>query len=253
MSINQQDRFVVDVGNTSIACAAIKSGDVISPNRIETSSIVSIEDVSSLFENLRVRSGVDSEIIVVCAGVERIRSLIEQYREINSKKVDFISGRNLCGAKVSYETIETLGPDRIANTLAASNLFSTPTLVVDCGTAITIDLVDADGVFVGGMIAPGLETSKNALVHFAPSLPEVNISVATNIVATNTISCIQSGIVNGAAAMIDGVANKLSKINTDLVVVITGGHSSILFPLLEHKAIHDEWLTLKGLGFAKTA
>lgn len=251
MSDIENSRCVIDVGNTTIATALFIDGQVHFPERISTDKVQSSSDVEKLIQNVRDRTSLDFNETVVCVGVSRVRDLLEKYGETNAVDFKFVSGVNLAGAKVIYETPETLGPDRIANTIGAAKVFSQPTLVIDCGTAINIDLIDVDGNFVGGMICPGLETQRDGLTHFAPSLPEVPLVAPEDLIGTSTIGCIQSGILNGSAAMIDSIASRLSERYSKLKVVITGGFSSSIFPLLTIDAEHDEWLTLKGLGFAE--
>ena len=145
--------------------------------------------------------------------------------------------RLLCGAKISYETPETIGPDRVANSIAAQVIYKKNVIVVDCGTAITIDAIDENGIFVGGVIAPGIETQRNSLTQSAPALPEVELSVPDDIL--------------GSSSMIDSVVGKISAKNGYNTFVLTGGNSHILKSILETDFIHDDFFTLKGLGLAK--
>ncbi len=245
-------RCVIDVGNTSVASAFFNKDEIVTPLRESTSRFSTLASVAQLISDVHGRSGRQSEEIVVCIGVASIRELFEEYSQTSPVPVHFVSGNNLAGAQVSYETPETLGPDRIANAIAATHLYTQPTLVIDCGTAITVDLIDGNGVFDGGLIAPGVQTSLNALTHYAPSLPHVDLVAPRNLIASNTIECIQSGVIFGAAAMIDSVINRVQKFNPTIEVVLTGGHSRLLEPVLESSIVLDEWLTLKGLGYAQT-
>lgn len=253
MSRSNANRCVIDVGNTSIASALFSSDQVLNPIRIETGEIENVSDVDNLVQQVQMRTSQSFNEIVVCAGVAKLRELIEKYGKQNSIKINFVSGQNLCGAKILYETPETLGPDRIANTIAVTKLFTQPTLVVDCGTAINIDFINLEGQFVGGMIAPGPRTSRDALTHFAPSLPEVPIIAPKSLIGTSTMTCIQSGILLGAAAMIDSVVSQLRYEFGGIKTLVTGGYSNVIFPLIKSEATHDEWLTIRGLGFADIA
>lgn len=245
-------RCVIDVGNTSIASAFVYNDEIITPLREPTSAYTTIAQLSQLISDVHGRSGRQSDEIVACVGVAHLRELMDDYAGSSETPVSFVSGSNLCGAHISYETPNTLGPDRIVNSIAVTHAYKQPTLVIDCGTAITIDLIDGNGVFDGGMIAPGVQTSLNALTHFAPSLPDVELVAPRNLIASNTVECIQSGVVYGAAAMIDSVIDRVKKFNPNIEVVITGGHSNLLAPLLTSSVTHDEWLTLRGLGYAET-
>jgi type III pantothenate kinase len=240
------ERYVLDVGNTTAAFALFTDGDVINPQRMATNLIVSLDDFSPMFNN-----AITSEShIVACVGVPRVADLLREYQQQVGCSLSFIDGRHLGGANVIYETPHTLGADRIANTVAVLKQDFVPCVVIDCGTAITIDVVNSDREFIGGLIAPGLETSRNALLHYAPTLPEVDLVAPIDIVGTNTVMCIQSGVMHGAAAMIDNVLEKLHRHYGITKYVLTGGHAPVLFPLLHSDVVLDEWLTLKGLGVA---
>lgn len=250
MNQSKMNRCVIDVGNTSIASALFSDDQILNPTRIDTGEIENLSDVDDLVQQVQKRSSQAYNEIVVCVGVARLRDLMEKYGKQASIKIHFVSGQNSCGAKILYETPETLGPDRIANTIAVTRLFTQPTLVIDCGTAINIDFINSEGHFVGGMIAPGPGTSRDALTHSAPSLPEVPIRAPESLIGTSTMTCIQSGILFGAAALINSVVSQLKQEYGDIQTVVTGGYSNLIFPLIKVEATHDEWLTLRGLGFA---
>ena len=243
-------RLVFDVGNTALSYALF-DGDLIDPQRIRTNEIKTTLDISNLVDDAIKASENDVSEIVVCAGVSRVRALIYDFAHISDIPVHFVYGSNLCGAKISYETPETIGPDRIANAIAAEKTYGKNTIIVDCGTAITVDAIDSKGVFIGGVIAPGIETQRNALVQFAPALPEVELEVPEDILGTNTIDCIRSGVLYGASSMIDTVVKKIAAKNGFDTFVLTGGNAHILLPILETEFIYDEFFTLKGLALAE--
>lgn len=242
-------RLVFDAGNTTLSYALF-DGELIEPKRIRSNEIKTTLDFSNLVD--KAQSDCENAIaeIVVCAGVSRIRALIYDFAHDSEIPVHFVYGSNLCGAKISYETPETIGPDRVANAIAAEKTFGSNVIIVDCGTAITVDAIDSKGIFVGGIIAPGIETARNALVQFAPALPEVELSLPQDILGTNTIDCIRSGVLYGASSMIDSVVKKIAAKNGFDTFVLTGGNAHILQAILETEFIYDEFFTLKGLALA---
>lgn len=243
-------RLVFDVGNTTLSYALFDN-DLIDPKRIRSNEIKTTLDISTLVDGAQKDCGNTISEIVVCAGVSRVRALIYDYAQVSDIPVHFVYGSNLCGAKISYETPETIGPDRVANAIAAEKTYERNVIIVDCGTAITVDAIDSEGIFIGGIIAPGIETQRNALVQFAPALPEVELSLPGDILGTNTIDCIRSGVLYGAASMIDSVVAKIAAKNGFDTFVLTGGNAHILQPILETKFIYDEYFTLKGLALAE--
>ncbi|MBP9115944.1 MAG: type III pantothenate kinase [Acidimicrobiia bacterium] len=243
-------RLVFDIGNTTISYSLYDDG-LVNPKRIRSNEIKTTQDITELVISALKESNNELDEIVVCAGVSRIRALVYDYASVSTIPVHFVYGSNLCGAKISYETPETIGPDRVANSIAAQVIYKKNVIVVDCGTAITIDAIDENGIFVGGVIAPGIETQRNSLTQSAPALPEVELSVPDDILGSNTIDCIKSGVIFGSSSMIDSVVGKISAKNGYNTFVLTGGNSHILKSILETDFIHDDFFTLKGLGLAK--
>jgi type III pantothenate kinase len=232
-------RLVIDVGNTTIAYGAFDD-DIKNPQRINTDSIQSASDLATIVDSA-------TEIVVAC-GVERIKEL---FSELKKYTFNYVSGTQPGGAIIDYDTPETLGPDRVANAIAARDIPDKPVLVIDCGTAITIDVIDENGTFIGGLISPGLITQRDALVNAAPSLPEVELASPQASIGRDTITSIQAGVIDATARMIDSTIDDFTKKYLIKSVILTGGDSHILFPLLRSHVIHDEWFTLVGLGLAE--
>jgi len=153
------------------------------------------------------------------------------------------------GIKNCYQSAATLGIDRLVNAAAAYHLYhrpDRPLIVIDMGTATTIDYVDAQGAFIGGAIAPGLISAYTGLRSLAPALPEIVIERAQRPIGRSTMECMASGIVIGHAAMIREMA-RLMDIEGDPIVIVTGGLSAVLEDWFPKDYIIDRDLTLKGL------
>ncbi len=243
-------RLVIDVGNTNIDYGIFIDGELSTPESIPTNEILNAQDIENVLGKFLNNLDIIVSEAVICCGVARITSVLQGCTSFENMKVSYLNGKNSGGAKIDYETPETLGPDRVANTIAATQIYGSPVLVVDCGTAINIDLIDRDGQFSGGIIYPGLHTGRDALASHAPALPEVQITGEVKLIGRNTIECIQSGLINGAVALINHVIDEVSNYNEGLIVVITGGHGPIIHPLLHSGTILDVHMTLKGLGLA---
>ena len=154
------------------------------------------------------------------------------------------------GLPVLVDNPREVGTDRIANALAAVHLYGAPCIVVDVGTAITIDVVSPAGAFIGGVIVLGIETATDALGTAAAQLRWVELLRPRSVVAKNTVEALQSGAIHGFAALVDGLVARIrteQSLNDDVAVVLTGA----LAPLLAGELtapIHDEpLLTLRGL------
>ena len=144
------------------------------------------------------------------------------------------------------------GADRIANALAAKELYGAPAIVLDFGTATNIDVIDESGSYIGGIISPGLQTSADALFNSAARLPVLDLAPPPKVLGTTTKTAVQSGLVYGEAAKVDtlirALQNERSMLNTSkLPIIATGGFASLIAPLISAVTHTDEQLTLKGL------
>lgn len=147
----------------------------------------------------------------------------------------------------------TVGADRLINTLAASRLYRRDTIVVDLGTATTFDCITSDGVFLGGVIAPGVRTSAETLIRRTAKLPPTELYAPDKVIGTRTEDCIRAGVVFGAAAAVDGLVRRIIGAwprPTRPFVVATGGLAEMMRPLCETLELVAPELTLEGLRIA---
>jgi len=147
----------------------------------------------------------------------------------------------------------TVGADRLINTLAASRLYACDTIVVDLGTATTYDCITSDGVFLGGVIAPGVRTSAETLFRRTAKLPATELQAPDKVIGTRTEDCIRSGVMYGAAGAVDGIIRRIIQAwprPTRPFVVATGGLAEIMRPLCETLDFVAPHLTLDGLRIA---
>lgn len=152
------------------------------------------------------------------------------------------------GMPIRYDNPHEVGADRIVNGIAAYQAFGGPVLVVDFGTATTIDVVDADGAYLGGAIAPGLETSAEALFRKAARLSTVDLVDPGQAIGRNTRASVQAGLLLGEAAKVDGLVRRSwTELGTETRVVATGGLAERMAGMCETITDVDPDLTLKGL------
>jgi type III pantothenate kinase len=195
--------------------------------------------------------------IAVCSAVPHVlhelRDVVSRYyRDVPSVVVE--PGVKT-GLPVLVDNPREVGTDRIANALAAVNRYGAPCLVVDVGTAITIDVVNPAGAFIGGAIAPGIETATDALGAVAAQLRRVELVRPRSVVAKSTVEALQSGAIHGFAAMVDGLVERIrteQSLDPATPVVLTGALAPLIADELTTPIRHDPLLTLHGLQHAFT-
>ena len=151
------------------------------------------------------------------------------------------------GLAIRYDNPREVGADRIANGAAVFDLYGGPSIVVDFGTATTLDVISGEAEYLGGSISPGVEISLEALVGKAAALSTVELTEPRSVIGKNTGESIRSGVLYGYAAQIDGLCERFAKEIGECTVVATGGLAGMIAP---HTNVVDEvepWLTLHGL------
>ena len=149
---------------------------------------------------------------------------------------------------IDIESPSQLGKDRMADALGAVTCYGAPAIVIDFGTATTFGVIDAECRFLGGLIIPGVKTSLSALSQRASQLPAINIEKPKHLVGRNTLECMQSGILYGTAAMIDGLIDRLlPTLSGPVHLIATGGMAKDIVPHCRHQIEIDKYLLLKGL------
>jgi type III pantothenate kinase len=152
------------------------------------------------------------------------------------------------GIAIRHEHPQDLGADRIANAVALEALVGGPAIAVDLGTATSLEVLDASGAFVGGAIAPGIETSRAALAAAAARLPDVELVRPERAIGGSTVAALRSGLVLGAAGMVDGLVERLAEeLGGEPTVVATGGLAPLVVGVCRTVMRHEPWLTLDGL------
>ena len=149
---------------------------------------------------------------------------------------------------IDIESPSQLGKDRLADAVGAVTCYGTPAIVIDFGTATTIGVIDETAHYLGGLIIPGVKTSLNALSQRASQLPAITIEKPKHLIGRNTLECMQSGILNGTAAMIDGLIDKLLPTFAQSAhLIATGGMAKSIIPFCQHQITKDDYLLFKGL------
>ncbi len=154
-----------------------------------------------------------------------------------------------CGVRMRQDDPAGVGADRVANVAGAQALLGSPVVVVSLGTTTNVEVVGEDGSFLGGAISPGLTLGVRALATAAARLPMVELGAPSSVIGRNTHDAMQSGVVLGEVALLDGLIDKVfDELGYEAPVVVTGHHAGTIAGLMQHDALVDEPLTLRGLA-----
>jgi len=244
--------FAVDVGNTQTVLGLFDAEKLVGHWRISTNASLTGDElrvkVSGLLD-LDGRSWDDVEHVILSSVVPRLTSAWEDVTRVACDCDLLVVGPGLkTGMPIRYDNPHEVGADRIVNGVAAFERLGGPVIVVDFGTATTIDVIDAEGSYLGGAIAPGVETSAEALFSKAARLSKVDLEAPPRAIGTNTRASVQAGLMLGEAAMVDGLVRRVwSELGVEAPVIATGGLAERMGPLCDTIGHVDLDLTLEGL------
>ena len=251
--------LTIDVGNTQtviglydreLTSGTTADAGLLDHWRSATDAARPADEHAVVIRSLLQSSGYPFDVggVAICAGVPRV---LASLREMIDRNIDVdpvvIEPGVRTGMAILYDNPKEVGADRIANAVAAFDLYGGPTVVVDFGTGNNFDVISADGEFLGGAIAPGVEISLDALFGRAAALQSVELVAPRSVIGRNTVESLQSGAVFGFAAQIDGMVERFRSELGGCTVVATGGRAPLIAPeaaTIEHV---EPFLTLHGL------
>lgn len=244
--------LAVDVGNTNITFAVFDGDTLVTDWRVRTVARRTEDEYSVLLLGLFARDGLKFDAIngVAISSVvpSAVFPLTKLAREVFHDHNPLVLSGEDAGIEVTYSPRTDVGADRLANAVGAHAIYNGPVIVVDFGTATTFDAVAADGSYLGGAIAPGIDTAVEALVSRTSQLRRVQYVRPASAVGTSTIESLQSGIIFGFAGQVDGIVERFKQeIGQEARVVATGGLAGLI--AAESKTIEEvnDMLTLHGL------
>lgn len=242
--------LVLDVGNTNVVLGIYRDDQLISSWRLATARDRTADEYGILARQLlngAVHQPLDGAIIgsVVPPLNGPMAHMVREYFGVEPV---FVEPGIKTGIAIHVDNPQEVGADRIINSVAAFEEYGGPTIIVDFGTATTFDLVTANAEYVGGVIAPGLTISAEALFARAARLPRVDIKRPPSVIGTNTVVNMQSGIYFGYLSLVDGLLTRMKQeVGAVKRVIATGGLASLFGDDSEHIDLVDPELTLKGL------
>ena len=251
--------LAIDIGNTHTVIGLFEKSDIVVTWRMGTPRYryETEDEIGSIIINFLDNAGYDAISIEEVAISSVVPRAMEEFRKMSVKYFKcepfVVSSGVKTGIKILYDYPKEVGADRIANSVAAKEFYGCPAIVADFGTATTFDIISDDCSYIGGVIAPGIEISSEALFKVAAKLSKVDLSWPQTIIGKNTYDGLRSGILFGFLGQVDFIIEKIieeEKGTKDIFkpfVIATGGLSYLLKDKSRYIKIFDDDLTLKGI------
>ena len=244
--------LTIDIGNSNINFGVFEGDEVGFVARIATDTHKTEYEYAGAIANAIAISGIDKESIDGAI----ISSVVPPLNGVMKQAVKLIYGLNALlvgpgvktGINIHCDNPASVGADIICACVAAHNLYGSPSLVVDMGTATKMMVMNSSGAFIGVSIIPGVNIALKALASGTAQLPQISLEAPGSVIGKNTIDCMRSGVVYGNASMIDGMIDRFNdEMGEKLKVIATGGLASTIVCHCKHDIMLDEDLLLKGL------
>ena len=244
--------LAIDIGNSNIVLGVFDNDDLLFTSRISTDISTTSDELAVMVSEIFAIRGIDKSGIDGAA----LSSVVPALTKAMSEAVELISGKTpfivapgiKTGLNIRIDNPSSLGADLLTDCVAAVALYQKPVIVIDMGTATTMTAVDRDKNIIGVAIMPGVRTALNALTKNTAQLTQISIEAPAKAIGTNTVESMQSGIVYGNAAMLDGMISRFEKeLGEEAFVVITGGVSDVIYRHVSKKVHHNPHLQLRGL------
>lgn len=245
--------LAVDIGNTNICIGILEGDSVRFTTRMVTRPRCTSDEYTTELKFLLRRLHVDpshAKGVIVCSVVPGLtRPLAEACSRLTSCTPMLVSTALNTGLIMDVDEPERVGQDRIADAAAAAALYPLPCMTVDLGTATTYNVIGEGGVFLGGFIVPGVQTSLRAISAGTAQLPPIAPEAPAQLIGRNTVSCLNNGAMFGTAAMLDGLADRVEQnLGQKLTVVATGGLAPYIMPCCKREIHYDADLLFHGLA-----
>lgn len=245
--------LAIDIGNTNLVIGCIKDDAIIFKARIATDKARTSDQYGVEIKNMLEAFGIQKEDISDCI----ISSVVPPvFNSVKTGVIKVIGKQPLVvgpglktGLNIHVDIPSQVGSDRIVIAVAALATYKAPLILLDLGTATTIEVVEPDNVYMGGIIFPGVKISLDALTNRAAQIPGISLDKPKNVIGKNTVDCLRSGMMYGTAAMIDGLIERIEEeLGHSCTIIATGGMAQFVIPLCKHQIILEKDLLLKGLN-----
>lgn len=245
--------LAIDIGNTNIVIGCIRNDEIIFKARIATDQYRTSDQYGVEIKNMLEAFGVCREEIEDCIISSVVPPVFNSVKTGVVKvigKQPMVVGPGLkTGLNIHVDVPSQVGSDRIVIAVAALAEYTAPLILMDLGTATTIEVIEPDNLYMGGVIIPGVKTSLDALVSHAAQIPGISLDKPKQVIGKNTVDCLRSGMMYGTASMIDGMIDRMeAELGHRSTLIATGGMAQFITPLCNHSIIVEKDLLLKGLN-----
>lgn len=244
--------LVVDVGNTQTHLGTFEGEELIEHWRFATVRTSTADELGARLRALLELRGMDFESLTASIASSTVPELVPEWQQMAERylghSMPAVGPGLKTGMPIRIDNPREVGPDRLVNAIAAYETVQATCIVVDFGTALTYDAVSEDGEYLGGIIAPGLEISMEALTSRAARLRKVDLAAPRSLIGKSTEDAMRAGLVYGFAAQVDGIVTRMrDELGEETEAIATGGLAHIIVPHCEAIDDVDDLLTLTGL------
>ncbi|MBX5470089.1 MAG: type III pantothenate kinase [Thermoleophilaceae bacterium] len=244
--------LAIDNGNTQTHIGMFRDGRLVQHFRLATVREATADELAAWLSGLLGLRGLGLEDVDGAIVSSVVPTLAHEYELVSERYLKgaliVVGPKVKTGMPIRLDNPRELGADRLMNSVAAFHRHRSACVVVDFGTAINFDVVSGRGEYLGGVLAPGVEISMDALSERAAKLPKVELEPPREVIGRSTQTALQSGAIYGFAGMVDGVVRRLREaLDEDATVIATGGHAPAIAPHCEEVDEVDDLLTLTGL------
>jgi type III pantothenate kinase len=245
--------LAIDIGNTNLVIGCIRDDEILFKARIATDQTRTSDQYGVEIKNMIEAFGVKVNDITDCIISSVVPPVFNSVRTGVIKvigKQPMVVGPGLkTGLNIHMDVPSQVGSDRIVIAVAALAEYQAPLILMDLGTATTIELVEPENHYMGGIIFPGVKLSLDALTSRAAQLPGISLDKPKRVIGKNTVDSMRSGMLYGTAAMIDGLIERMEEeLGHSSTLIATGGMAQFIAPLCKHSIILEKDLLLKGLN-----
>ena len=246
--------LAVDIGNTNIVLGGFQGREILFEARMATDQLKTSDQYCAELKNMLGLFEVkvtDVEDVIISSVVPPVlNSFKTAIRKLTGKQCLIVGPGLKTGLNIRMDNPKQVGSDLIVAAVAGVREYGAPLLIIDMGTATTIEVVDASGAFIGGCICPGVKISLDALTQRTALLPGLQLDQPKRAIGRNTVDCMRSGIMLGTACMIDGMIVRMEEeLGCKTTVIATGGIAQFIIPLCRSEIHYEKNLILKGLAY----